>query len=51
MKKRSAPKAVILIMLLMASILGIISTTGCKTSDPEKIPIPVPYDIEGNIPK
>ena len=51
MKKRPAPKVVILVMILMASIFGIISTTGCKTSDPEQIPIPVPYDIEGNIPK
>jgi hypothetical protein len=51
MKKKLAPKPVMLIMISMVFIFGIISTTGCKTSDPEQIPIPVPYDIEGNIPK
>jgi len=51
MKKRSAPKTVILIVILMAFIFGMISTTGCKTSDPAQVPIPVPYDIEGNTPK
>jgi hypothetical protein len=51
MKKKSAPKSVMLIMIIIVSIFGIISTNGCKTSDSSQTLMPVPYDIEGNKPK